>query len=470
MTIPYQKSLVWLRRDLRPLDNHAIFQALKNSKEVHFCFVLDKTIIQKLDDSFKDKRLSFIKSSITEMEDILGQKIDILYGDPSEEIPQFLKAHDMDALYYNKDYEPYAKKRDAKVHGLCKKLNIDIIGLKDQVVFEYPEIVKGDGGTYSVFTPYKNAWMRKLEEQEGQIPLYRYTLKSLKSKLHCLNTRAKEFDKIPDSTLPCGPKAAEKTFNQFLKVIDAYHVNRDYPSIKGTSSLSPYIRFGIISPRRLAYIAYQKENSNGASTWLSELIWREFYQMVLDTHPNSATSELKANYKNFPWEKNQKHFKMWCEGKTGIPIVDAAMRCLNETGEMHNRLRMVVANYFCRILLLDWRKGERYFASKLLDFDLASNVGGWQWSSGSGNDAAPYFRIFNPYTQGQKFDKDGAFIKKWCPELEKFSSKYIHRPDSAPEDLQEKWGCIIGKDYSRELVAYDLQRVKSLNYFKKILS
>lgn len=471
MTKKYKKSLVWLRRDLRLLDSHALFRALESSEQIQIVFIFDEKILSKLDDVYSDQRVRFIKSALLEMEKQLEAEIIIQYGEPEEVYLELIKNEKIDAVFTNKDYEPYAKKRDLKISKRCKENGVDFHSFKDHVVFEFPEIVKDNGEFYSVFTPYKRKWLSKIDSGESLIPLFQYRLNEVKKSIFEAKTkRAKSFlNKLPESEIPASSKNAEAKLNKFLKIINDYHATRDFPAIKGTSGLSMYIRFGLLSPRRLSLIAYQNK-SEGSQIWLSELIWREFYFMIMDTHPEVATKEFNLKYKDFPWKKNTKFHNAWIEGQTGFPIVDAAMRCLKETGQMHNRLRMVVANFYCRLLLLDWRKGERHFAKHLLDFDLSANIGGWQWSSGSGNDAAPYFRIFNPMAQSKKFDKDAIFIKQWCPELENIPNKYIHQPSLAPKDIQGDAGCIIGKDYPMEIIDYNASRKNSLLFFKQILS
>ncbi|MCP4911953.1 MAG: deoxyribodipyrimidine photo-lyase [Oligoflexia bacterium] len=467
----YEKSIVWIRRDLRLLDSHALFRAKERSKNIQLLFIFDQVILDKLDDLYEDKRVQFIKSALLEIEKQLDQNIIIKYGKPEDVFEEIIKDEKIDAVFTNRDYEPYAKKRDLKISKLCQKHNVDFHSYKDHVVFEFPEIVKDNKEFYSVFTPYKRKWLSKVDSGESLIPLFQYRLADIKKMVFTPKTkRAKKFlDKLSPSPIPASSKQAEGKLNKFLKIINDYHQNRDFPAINGTSGLSMYIRFGLLSPRRLSLIAYQNK-SVGSQTWLSELIWREFYFMILDTHPEVATKEFNVKYQDFPWKKDSKLHQAWVEGQTGFPIVDAAMRCLKETGQMHNRLRMVVANFYCRLLLLDWRKGERHFAKYLLDFDLSANVGGWQWSSGSGNDAAPYFRIFNPLSQSKKFDKEAIFIKQWCPELQNMPDKYIHQPSLAPEDIQNDAGCILGKDYPMEIIDYNASRQNSLLFFKKILS
>ena len=428
------KSLCWIRRDLRIHDSAALSAAL-HFGETTLVFVFDTYILDKLKNK-SDRRVTFIHQSLVEIEEALqkkGSSLIVLYGKPEEEIPKLAAKLKVDKVFVNRDYEPYAKDRDAEVEKKLKKLSIEFQSFKDQVFFEKHEVQKDDGTIYKVFTPYKNKWMQNFENQDRIISEYACPLKNIAKFENKDSILHKSFYKVigfeeTTALLEGGTKAATKRLKNFIDIIGDYHVARDFPATEGTSLLSVYIRFGNISLRDMLRAATHLK-TEGAKIWVSELVWRDFYNMILDANPQIVHESFKPKYDKIKWLGKPEHFKAWCEGQTGVPIIDAAMRCLNATGMMHNRLRMIVASYMIKILLINWREGEKYFAEHLLDFDLAANNGGWQWSSSSGCDAQPYFRIFNPYTQSEKFDQKGEFIKKWCPELRHLTGKKLHRPE-----------------------------------------
>lgn len=460
------KGVVWIRRDLRLEDHTAISCALSQCQEVYIVFVFDKIILDKLKDK-NDKRISFIIDALIEIEEQLSKmnsSLTILYGDPIIEVPSFCQSIKASKLFFNRDYEPYAIRRDNKVIEELTKLNIKIENFRDHVIFEGRDILKSDATPYKVFTPYSRAWKAKLETDIKRLKKFPLPSKGFakftnKKSIATYNW-AKEinFNYCENQRNKGGRKEALKRIKQFKKKISTYGKTRDYPHLHGTSTLSSYIRFGNVSIRELLDICYEQEN-DGQASWLNEIIWREFYQMILFHFPKVEKHAFKQEYDNIPWPTDQKLINAWKRGMTGVPIVDAAMRELNKYGTMPNRLRMVVASYFCKILLQDWRIGESYFAEKLLDFDLAANNGGWQWSSSSGCDAAPYFRIFNPYLQSKKFDPKGTYIREYCPELADYSDKEIHMPES-------QLHCIIGKDYPAPIVNYTKKREECLKLYK----
>ncbi len=427
------KSLCWIRRDLR-LHDHAALSAALAYGETRIVFVFDSHILDKLKNK-EDRRITFIYQSLVEIEEALqkkGSSLHVLYGKPEEEIPKLAASLKINKVFVNRDYEPYAKERDERVGKKLKSLDVEFESFKDQVIFEKHQVVKDDRSIYKVFTPYKNKWLETFETQDKNIPDYQGPLKNLAVFKNPESILTHDFypvigfkETLPELT--GGTKAALKRLKNFAEIMNDYKEARDYPAIPGTSLLSVYIRFGNLSIRDMLRSSLTSR-SEGAKTWLSELIWREFYFMILDSHPHIVKESFKRDYDKIKWLGKPEHFKAWCEGATGVPIIDAAMRCFNATGMMHNRLRMIVASYLIKILLVNWREGEAYFAEKLLDFDLSANNGGWQWSSSSGCDAQPYFRIFNPYTQSEKFDAKGEFIKQWCPELAHLSGKQLHRP------------------------------------------
>ena len=406
-------SIFWFRRDLRLEDNLGLVMALKSETPVLPIFIFDSDILNELSDK-KDARVLFIHREISRLKSELekiNSSLKVFYDTPKQVFEKLLSEYQIKSVFVNNDYEPYARKRDMEIYNFLKSKNIDLIGAKDQVIFEKNEIIKSDGKPYIVFTPYSRKWKDSLCEFD----------------FHPYSN-----EKYQQNFLKCSPfnlpKLAEIGFEDFdfkyfpdrkidEKIIAYYEKNRDFPAINGTSHLSLHLRFGTISVRQLCKIA-----ALSSERFLNELIWRDFYQMIIYHFPHCAKNSFKPQYDKIIWQDDEANFQNWCDGKTGYPIVDAGMRQLNETGFMHNRVRMIVASFLTKHLLIDWRKGEKYFAQKLLDYDLASNVGGWQWAAGSGCDAAPYFRIFSPDLQTKKFDPEKKYIKKWIPELE--STKY----------------------------------------------
>lgn len=471
----YRNNLCWIRRDLRLYDHHALSAALKSEGNTFVAFIFDKNILSKLHNR-SDNRISFIIDSLLEIETNMnkhGASLIIRYGDPKVEIPKLIEEFKICNLYFNRDYEPYAKKRDQEITKTLEKRNVKVISFKDHVFFEKNEILNGQREIYKVFTPYKNKWIETFRAQESVTQNYKCNLKKLHPYQNSNSILKKDwlkiidFEKTSNSLVQGGTSQALKKLKTFSKYIANYKEGRDIPSLNQTSALSPYIRMGNISIRDMIRLSI-KNNDEGSKAWLSEIIWRDFYQVILDVFPKVENHCYKAEYDKIKWQGTPKLFKLWCEGQTGYPIVDAAMRCLNHTGLMHNRLRMVVASFLTKTLLIDWRKGEQYFAEKLLDYDMAANNGGWQWSSSTGVDAQPYFRIFNPYNQSGKFDPEGKFIKQWCPELKEFSQKLIHYPHESEIDEQMKAKCIIGKNYPHPIVSYKEQKEKALAMFKSI--
>jgi deoxyribodipyrimidine photo-lyase len=395
--------LVWLRRDLRLSDNAALYHALKKNKNVICVFIFDTTILDKLEDK-ADARVEFIRETLMHLQEQLielGSSLFVYYGNPIE----FYKQVNPQSVYTNHDYEPYATERDETIRKVLDQKGITFLTYKDQVIFEKDEVVKDDGKPYTVFTPYSRKWKSLLKP---------FHLKSYPTEKYF-----SAFKKLKPLQLPTleemGFQSAGIVFPERVikqAIIDKYDQQRNFPALAGTTKLSVHLRFGSVSIRKLATVAKKKNEA-----WLNELIWRDFYHMILSHFPQVATQAFKPAYDKILWRNNAEEFKAWCEGLTGYPIVDAGMRELNTTGFMHNRVRMIVASFLTKHLLIDWRWGEAYFAKKLLDFDLAANNGGWQWAAGSGCDAAPYFRVFNPELQTEKFDPELTYIKHWVPEL-----------------------------------------------------
>ncbi len=455
-----KKALCWVRRDLRLHDHAALSQALQENDEVQLVFVFDPLILDKLSDK-QDRRVTFILQSLQDMERTLqkrGASLLVRYGDPVKEIPALARELGASSVYANRDYEPYAKKRDSQVLEQLSAHGIGFKQFKDSVIFEQAEVRNGSGAIYKVFTPYKNKWLEVLNEQGGLVPEFKMNANRIAKRENAESVLKVDWHKKigfveTPAELTGGTSEALARLKGFEARMAHYHERRDIPSIDGTSNLSPYIRHGCLSVRDMVRAALEQKG-DGARVWLSEVVWRDFYHMILDTHPYVEHSSFKPEYDQIQWRGKDEWFKAWCEGETGYPVVDAAMRCLNQTGMMHNRLRMVVASFLCKTLLIDWRRGERYFAEKLLDFDLAANSGGWQWSSSSGCDAQPYFRIFNPYNQSEKFDPDGNYIRDWIPELAHLDAKSIH----APEPL-------LAPDYPRPIVSYEKMRKEALEMY-----
>lgn len=405
-------NIFWFRRDLRLDDNAGLYHALKTNLPVVPIFIFDKKILDDLEDK-ADHRVEFIHAAISEMQSHLknmGASLEVYYGFPSDIFSRLLEKYKIEKVFTNNDYEPYAKERDGEISKLLMAAGASFNAYKDQVIFEKEELMKDDGSPYSVFSPYSRKWLSMLND---------FYLKSYPTEKYFNNFYKQPLREMP-SLKEMGFQKVDKPFpSKELEeeLINNYGDNRNFPGINGTSRLSVHLRFGTVSIRSLS-----KRSRQLSGSYLNELIWRDFYQMILWNFQRIGEGRaFKPDYDNIKWRNNETEFALWRQGTTGYPIVDAGMRELNETGFMHNRVRMVVASFLTKHLLIDWRWGEGYFAQKLLDFDFASNNGGWQWACGSGCDAAPYFRIFNPTLQTKKFDPDFIYIKKWVPEWEEFT-------------------------------------------------
>jgi deoxyribodipyrimidine photo-lyase len=431
-------SLVWFRRDCRCFDHAALHHALMSSKRVYCCFIFDNDILSSL--PRQDRRLEFIHASVVELERdlrLLGGHLLVRQGRPAELIPALAAELGVQAVFANRDYEPSAIARDAEVAAALEADGRSLRSSKDQVIFEQNEILTLAGTPFSVFTPYKNAWLKRLLAEPQavapwEIEAHAGALVAGAERIPALQELGFEPASLP---VPPGASGASTVFEDFLPRIADYRYARDFPAIKGPSYLSTHLRFGTTSIRYLVRTVQTMMTNgaggDGAATWLSELIWREFYAMILFQNPHVVGAAFKPAYDAIEWEAGPEAealFAAWCEGRTGYPLVDAAMLQLNQTGYMHNRLRMVAASFLVKDLGIDWRWGEQYFALLLNDFELASNNGGWQWAASTGCDAQPYFRIFNPVTQSEKFDPEGKFIKRYLPQLAKLDKKSIHAP------------------------------------------
>ncbi len=478
-------ALVWFRRDLRADDQAALYHALRAARKVWCGFVFDTEILDALPRA--DRRVEFIRDSVAGLDAqlrALGQShgiehtgLIVRHGRARDELPKLADALHVQAVYTNHDDDPAALARDAAVRGTLAHLGIAFHSAKDHVIFERGEVLTGSGTPYSVFTPYKNAWLKKLEpfylsaypvakHAQALAPLPEGEAGGVPS----LASLGFEPTNLHTLRLPSGSAGAAELLDDFIDRIDDYHHAREFPAVKGPSYLGPHLRFGTVSIRRLAREAHARMlgGSRGAEVWLSELIWRDFYHQILHHHPRVVGHAFRPEYDAIKWEHG-KHadalLAAWCEGRTGYPIVDAAMHQLNQTGYMHNRLRMVTASFLTKDLGIDWRRGEAYFAEKLNDYDLASNNGGWQWAASTGCDAQPWFRIFNPVSQSEKFDAQGKFIRRYLPELGRLPDALIHAPWLArPVDLQAA-GIELGRDYTLPVVRHDEARAKTLERF-----
>jgi deoxyribodipyrimidine photo-lyase len=470
------KALVWFRRDLRDFDHAALYHALKNSQEVYCVFVFDTEILDKLTNK-QDRRVEFIWESVRELKAALqknGGDLIVQHGIASEIIPKIALQANTHAVYSNADYEPLAIERDKKVAKALAKHGIAFHQFKDQVIFEKDEVLSLSGKPYSVFTPYKNAHLKKLDDfylKPYPVDSYIHNLAKLEKKVASTDLMSLESmgfvrTNLSEMRLPTGMRGGKQLLEDFENRMHQYKEARDFPAIKGVSYLSVHLRFGTVSIRHLARQARNRMDI-GSQTWLNELIWRDFYFQILHHNPQIAAGKaFKTEFENLPFPNNQALFKAWCEGKTGYPLIDAAMRQINQTGFMHNRLRMVTASFLVKDLLIDWRWGERYFAENLIDFDLSANNGGWQWAASTGCDAQPWFRIFNPITQSERFDASGKFIRKYVTELSQCSDKEIHAPWQIPPLRQQSIGVIIGKDYPEPVVDHAAQRALALDLYK----
>ena len=406
-------NIFWFRRDLRLDDNVGFYHALKSGMPVLPIFIFDTEIIEKLPE--EDARVAFIYDTLQQMRNELkadhGSDIAMFYGKPEDIFKQLIEKHTLSKVFTNHDYEPYASERDASIKDLLTEHHIGFKTFKDQVIFEKNEIVKSDGNPYVVYTPYMKLWKN--------------TFRSLPN-LEIFDTKTLFGNLISDKSLPnlelsdIGFKQSSQKIVPYTvspTLIQDYEATRNFPAKDSTSKLGPHLRFGTVSIRKMVQKAISEKNE----VFWQELIWREFFMQILWHFPHTVTQSFKPKYDRIEWRNNEEEFKLWCEGKTGYPLVDAGMRQLNSTGFMHNRVRMLVGSFLCKHLLIDWRWGEAYFAEKLHDYELASNVGNWQWVAGSGVDASPYFRIFNPTTQITKFDKTLDYINTWVPDLQELT-------------------------------------------------
>ena len=459
------RALVWFRRDLRDHDHAPLAAALAAAQAVYCVFVFDTEILDRLPGR-QDRRVEFILGSLRELAAALqarGGELIVRHGHASDEIPALARQLDVAGVYAGRDYEPAAKQRDADVAAALRGQGRRLVLLRDQTIFDGDAVLTQAGKPFSVFTPYKNAWLKRLTvvdyasvESGGALAVPPPELAGALPELADLGFAATDLAAL--GIVP-GMRGAQALWQEFRAGrIARYGQLRDFPAIKGVSYLSVHLRFGTISLRELVREAV----AQGAETWLSELIWRDFYFMILDRFPQVAERAFKPEYDAIVWDDWPEGLAAWQQGRTGYPLVDAAMRQLLHSGWMHNRLRMVVASFLCKDLGIDWRHGEAWFARQLNDFDLAANNGGWQWAASSGCDAQPWFRIFNPVTQSEKFDAEGRFIRRYVPELARVPDKYLHAPWKLARRDQEALGVIIGRDYPAPIVDHAVAREKTL--------
>jgi deoxyribodipyrimidine photo-lyase len=475
-------GLVWFRRDLRVDDNPALSAALQQCRQVFCVFVFDREILDPLPRA--DRRVEFIQASLVELDTslrALASKPEagliVRHGLATDLIPALALELHAQAVFAAHDYEPRAIARDVSIRGALAAQGVVLRTFKDHVIFEGREILTRTGTPYGVFTPYKRNWLEQaqacplvIQDPTRHASALAARPPELNHAVPSLSVIGFEQTNLHELKIPTGSSGAQQLFQDFFERMDHYHATRDFPAVKGPSYLGVHLRFGTVSIRKLVATALQRTitGSPGAAVWLSELVWREFYFQILANFPHVATSAFKPEYDAIEWESGtraQSLFKAWCEGRTGYPLVDAAMAQLNQTGYMHNRLRMVSASFLVKDLGIDWRWGERYFAEKLNDFDLSANNGGWQWVSSSGCDAQPWFRIFNPVSQSEKFDPDGKFIRRYLPQLSAIPTKVLHAPWKAQALELAAAGVVLGKNYPRPLVAHDEARALTLQRY-----
>jgi deoxyribodipyrimidine photo-lyase len=483
-----RNSLVWFRRDLRADDHAALHHALRSSRRVFAVFVFDTDILADL--PADDRRLPFLHACVQELDiylRALGGYLIVRHGSAAQEIVRLAGELDAESVFANHDYEPGAIARDRAVLDALRRDGRSLQTFKDQVIFEKDEVLTQAGGPFSVFTPYKNAWLKRLRAEPEALAAF--DVQPYAGALAPAPVPARAEDALPSlerlgfapasklagdaAALDAGVRGAERVLDGFLERLGRYDRERDFPALDITSRISRHLRFGTLSVRRLVRLLLERGNDgaagSGDAVWLSELIWREFYMMILHRHPRVVTQSFKQAFDALRWEEGIEAdalFAAWCEGRTGYPLVDAAMRQLNDTGFMHNRLRMVTASFLTKDLGIDWRRGERYFARRLLDYELSSNNGGWQWAASTGCDAQPWFRIFNPVTQSRRFDANGAFIRRWLPQLAQLEGVAIHAPWLARPALLEQAGVVLGRDYPLPVVDHEAARARTLARFR----
>ena len=478
---------MWFRRDLRAHDNAALAQALQCCERLHCVFVFDRAILDPL--PRQDRRVEFIRESLVQLDERLRELaaipragLIVLHGDAAEEIPRLARELGVQCVFANRDDEPAALVRDARVRTALARTGIEWRDFKDHAIFDRQELLTRAGGPYTVFTPYRNAWRAKL--QPSDLAPHRADASAgvlaPRPPQHCrpvpaLHQLGFEPTNLRELGVACGWRGGVAQLDAFAPRVDRYHVDRDFPALAGTSGLGVHLRFGTVSIRAVAGRAHAlaQGGSAGAATWLDELAWRDFYLQILANFPRIAGADGQHRsctpaYDAIQWEEGpqaDQAFQAWAEGRTGYPLVDAAMAQINRTGFMHNRLRMVTASFLVKDLGIDWRRGERYFAGQLLDYDLAANNGGWQWAASTGCDAQPWFRVFNPVTQSRRFDPQGDFIRRFLPALAGLPVPALHAPWTAPPLELAAAGITLGRTYPRPLVDHEAARARTLERY-----
>jgi deoxyribodipyrimidine photo-lyase len=465
-------ALVWLRRDLRLHDHRPLEKAVQAGANVQHLFVFDTTILNRLTQK-NDRRVEFIHDSLMELEANLnhyGGTLVVLHGDPAVLVPQFCKEHAITEVYAGRDVEPNAVLRDHVVFNLLTSQGLQWHLVDDNNVVPVDAVMQDGKKPYVVFTPYSRRWLMLLDHCIADASVLLNEVNWMKIARPVPSITSIGFCEAGNKQLGFigGENGARAFWQDFKFRINQYNIRRDFPSVKGTSYLSMHFRFGTISPRQcVREVRALMSTNEGVMTWVKELAWRDFYSQLLYHFPFTTTSAFQTRYRDLEWNEDPGLLKAWKEGKTGYPMVDAAQRQILATGFMHNRLRMVTASFFTKHLGLDWRIGEAFFAEHLNDYDMASNVGGWQWASSVGSDAQPYFRVFNPMLQSQKFDKEGKFIRRYCPELAKVPNTFIHTPWLMSVEQQISSHCIIGEDYPAPIVDHKTARDEAVARFKK---
>ena len=468
--------IFWFRRSLRLDDNQALLAALENNDNVVPVFVLDPAILTH--PTTGQARTRFLLQSLRDVDASLrkiGGRLIIRHGKPEEELTRLVQETKAEGLYFGRDYEPYSRKRDEAVQKAMDVLGVFVHTFSDHLLHEPGDVLSAGGTNYTVFTPYKRVWLEKPVEAPQDAP----GKISIPADLH-----SEPIPEMPDSVGVAGtfhqtPRVqgseaeARKWLDGFLKnCVAGYDVDRDFPAHEGTSRLSAYLRMGVLSVRRVYALMREARSQmevgrrSGPDAWLGELAWRDFYYQIMWNFPHVVGNAFRPQYTDLSWENNQSFFEAWCEGRTGYPFIDAAQRQMNGEAWMHNRARMATASFLTKDLLIDWRMGEKRFMQMLVDGDTAPNNGGWQWAAGTGTDAQPFFRIFNPVTQGEKFDPDGAYVKKWVPELSRVPAKFVHSPWKMSRAEQEAVDCVLGKDYPAPIVDHKVQREKALRLYR----
>ena len=472
-------ALFWFRRAVRIDDNRALNAALSAARTVIPVFLLDPTILRH--PTTGPARTRFLFEALADVDRALrarGSRLVVRHGQPVEQILRLVDETGATALFFGRDYEPYSRERDKAVTDALATRGVEVHTENDHLLAEPNDVLSRGGTPFTVFTPYKRVWFERPLDEPADAPA------SLPAVIDALASDGLPTDPNSEGvTIPLsdqtprvtgGEAQARRWLDKFIEdCMGDYRDERDYPAHEGTSRLSAYLRMGVLSPRRAVSEVRRRramlgpDGKTGADAWLSELAWRDFYYQILWHFPHVAGGAFRPAFDDIAWENDERRFQAWCEGKTGYPFVDAGQRQMNTEAWMHNRARMVSASFLTKDLLIDWRRGERYFMQKLIDGDLASNNGGWQWAAGTGTDAQPFFRIFNPVTQGEKFDPDGAYVRRYVPELANVPADFIHRPWEMKPEEQERAGCVIGRDYPAPVVDHKVQRAKALRLYRQ---